>query len=121
MPRDPLNPFQPYEGLPAHHENQLTRALLIVLRLCPMAHTTWLRLVDPDLDLARLGAPSFQTQRREIPIEFEADEAEQEPRLISVFLTPEEPLSQQGEVTESERNQILDAIIGYSNLPIPIS
>jgi hypothetical protein len=31
--RDPLNFFEPYEGLPPSHENQLTRAFLVVLKL----------------------------------------------------------------------------------------
>jgi hypothetical protein len=36
--RDALNFFEPYERLPARHENQLTRSLLVVLRMSPMAH-----------------------------------------------------------------------------------
>ncbi len=31
-----LNFFIPYENAPAGHENQLTRALLVVLRYSPM-------------------------------------------------------------------------------------
>lgn len=30
--RDPLNFFEPFEQLPTGHENQLTRAFLVVLR-----------------------------------------------------------------------------------------
>jgi hypothetical protein len=45
--RDPLNFFSPYERLVAGHENQLTRALLLVLRMSPLAHVEVLRLVDP--------------------------------------------------------------------------
>jgi len=41
-----LNFFTPYRRLEPNHENQLTRALLAILRLSPMAHTAWLRL-DP--------------------------------------------------------------------------
>jgi len=44
MARDPLNFFSPYENLPPKHENQPTRALLVVLRLSPAAHMAWLRL-----------------------------------------------------------------------------
>jgi len=46
--RDALNFFLPFRRLEPNHENQLTRALLVVLRLSPMAHTAWLRLVAPD-------------------------------------------------------------------------
>lgn len=47
----PLNFFAPYADLPGHHENQLTRALLVALRYSPMAHAAWLNLVDPSLRL----------------------------------------------------------------------
>jgi hypothetical protein len=40
--RDALNFFEPFERLPPNHENQLTRALLLVLRLSPVAHEAWL-------------------------------------------------------------------------------
>lgn len=33
--------------------------------------------------------------------------------LISVFLTPEAPLSGGGVITESDRTQVLDAVINY--------
>jgi hypothetical protein len=41
MARDPLNFFSPFDELPPNHENQLTRALLVVLRLSPIARATW--------------------------------------------------------------------------------
>ncbi len=53
--RDPLNFFSPYERLVAGHENQLTRALLLVLRMSPLAHVEVLRLVDPRRSLGSLG------------------------------------------------------------------
>jgi hypothetical protein len=44
--RDPLNFFEPFESLPPTHENQLTRGFLVVLRLVPIAHAVWLRMVS---------------------------------------------------------------------------
>jgi hypothetical protein len=52
--RDPLNFFEPYESLPPTHENQLTRAFLIVLRLVPIA-----RAAAP-LRRTRHGVPMSQ-------------------------------------------------------------
>ena len=43
--QDRLNFFEPWERA-ANHENQLTRALLVLLRYCPIAHQAWLSLVD---------------------------------------------------------------------------
>ena len=108
MTIDRLNSFEPYENKAAGHEDQLTRALLIVLRLCPMAHGSWLRLVAPDLELSSLPPATFETQKRKIPLSIDPAEVE----LISVFLTPEKPETA-GVIEESDRKQVLDAIIDY--------
>lgn len=115
MATDRLNPFEPYENRPAGHEDQLTRALLIVLRLCPMAHASWLRLVAPELELSALPAATFETQKRNIPVKPDAEEVE----LISVFLAPEHPETA-GVVKESDRNQVLDAIIDFEGQPVVV-
>jgi hypothetical protein len=64
MARNALNYFEPYENLPPHHENQLTRALVVVLRLSPLAHAAWLRRVDPDLALYGLPDASSRSLSR---------------------------------------------------------
>jgi hypothetical protein len=111
--RDPLNFFSPYERLPAGHENQLTRALLLVLRMSPLAHVQWLRLVAPERSLSTLQEPQFATQRRMV----RADDVLVGPaELVSVFLSPEKPLSDEGGMSESDRGQVLDAIIDYGEL-----
>jgi hypothetical protein len=114
--QDRLNFFQPYERKAAGHEDQLTRALLIVLRLCPMAHAAWLRLVDPKLDIGSIPSATFVTQKREIPLPLDE---ESEPWLISVFLAPERPETP-GVVEESDRSQVLDAIIDYNGSPVVV-
>jgi hypothetical protein len=111
--RDPLNFFSPYERLPAGHENQLTRALLLLLRMSPLAHVEWLRLVDPSLSLRALPAAEFATQRRAVRA---AGGGEEPAGLVSVFLAPERPLAGGGDVVESDRGQVLDAIVDYGEL-----
>lgn len=108
--RDPLNFFSPYERLPAGHENQLTRALLLLLRLSPLAHVEWLRLVEPARALRGLPSAGYDTQRREIAVS--GDQTER-PELLSVFLAPERPLSGGGDLVVSDRGQVLDAIVDY--------
>lgn len=111
MANDPLNFFQPFRRLEPNHENQLTRALLVVLRLSPMAHATWLRLVDPARQLHELPAAEFRTQTRAVR---HANDDEERAALVSVFLTPEAPLSDgDAVITESDRLQVLDAVIDY--------
>lgn len=111
--RDPLNFFSPYERLPAGHENQLTRGLLLLLRMSPLAHVEWLRLVAPTRSLGSLPAAVFDTQKRALR---DDDDGEEQAELISVFLAPEQPQSGSGDVVESDRGQVLDAIVDYGEL-----
>ena len=64
MERDALNFFSPFHRLEPNHENQLTRALLVLLRLSPLAHAVWLRLAAPERRLEYLPPATFTTQRR---------------------------------------------------------
>jgi hypothetical protein len=75
-----------------------------------MAHAAWLRLVARDLDLQRLPVASFHTQTRSVRSAGDEDELAD---LVSVFLTPEAALSGSGVITESDRGQVLDAVIDY--------
>jgi len=115
MEIDRMNPFEPYENKPAGHEDQLTRALLIVLRLCPMAHASWLRLVAPELELSALPPATFETQKHHISLSKDEGDA----KLISVFLTPEKP-GTSGVIKKSDRKQVLDAIINYEGQPVVV-
>jgi hypothetical protein len=107
---DRLNFFTPFHRLEPNHENQLTRALLVVLRYSPMAHAVWLRHVLPDRELHELPRPSFATQQRAVR---SATERDPEAALVSVYLSPEAPLTGDEIVVESERGQVLDAIVDY--------
>jgi len=110
--RDALNYFEPYERLPPGHENQLTRALLVVLKLSPMAHASWLRRVDPSLALAELPSATLTTQSRAIRSGGDQAGDPEGPRVLSVFLGPEVAQTD-GVVRESDRGQVLDAILDY--------
>ena len=111
--RDPLNFYSPYERLPAGHENQLTRALLLLLRMSPLAHVEWLRLIAPEHSLRELPRCEFKTQTRAVRT---ADDDAEDAEIISVFLAPEKPQSGGGDVVESDRGQVLDAIVDYGEL-----
>ena len=106
----PLNFFEPYERLSPGHENQLTRALLVVLRYCPIAHQAWLSLIDPGSQLHKLPHPTFSTQCALIL----AKPTDESIRGISVLCTADAPEVATG-VMESERVQVLDGIVRYDN------
>lgn len=106
-----LNFFVPFQSAPAWHENQLTRALLVVLRYSPMAHQAWLERVAPELRLHALPSAEFVTQRQRVltsPTEGDAI------RGISIWLAPD---AKQITTTlkPSDRQQVLDAIITYGS------
>jgi hypothetical protein len=123
--QDRLNFFEPWER-PANHENQLTRALLVVLRYCPIAHQAWLSLVDaatsspphprlPSLALHSLPRPTFDTQRAQILENKDQPKTNEPIKGISVFCAADASNEVQGAVLESDRGQVLDGIIRYGD------
>ena len=109
-----LNFFVPYERAPAWHENQLTRALLVVLRYSPVAHQAWLRLVAPAQQLHDLSKAEFTTQRqRVLNADTEIPEGETVPG-ISVWLAPD-ATQVSAPIESSDRQQVLDGIVTYGN------
>lgn len=110
----PLNFFAPYKDLPGHHENQLTRALLVVLRYSPMCHAAWLNLVDAKLRLEKLPATTFRTQEARAR-KGSSQDPDASVRGISVFLTPDHTPHVAGSVQAASRVQILDAIVEYGD------
>lgn len=123
--QDRLNFFEPWQS-PASHENQLTRALLVVLRYCPIAHQAWLSLVDatatsrpdarpPKLALHSLPRPIFDTQRARILRNEDQPKTNEPIKGISVLCAADALNEVQGAVLESDRGQVLDGIIRYGD------
>ena len=111
-----LNVFEPYRELSRGHEDQLTRAAMIVLRLVPLARETLLHLIDE---------PS-QSQLPDCIVDMQAtnivDPSEenlsggrtQRGRLVSVFLTPDtEPFDIAEEITDIDRGQRFDGVLRF--------
>jgi hypothetical protein len=111
-----LNVFEPYRELPRGHEDQLTRAAMIVLRLVPLARETL---------LAAIGEPS-QSRLPDCVVDMQAtnivDPSEegvsggeaQRGRLVSVFLTPDiEPFDVAEDIVEIDRGQRFDGVLRF--------
>jgi hypothetical protein len=113
---DTLNFFDPNKDIPAHHENQLTRAFLVVLRICPVAHQVWLSLAAPSRKLYELPRPwRFDTQRWQM---FDAPREAAEPiEGISVLQAADVRLvdGKDGKVQITDRGQVLDGIVSYGD------
>lgn len=109
-----LNIFVPFDRAAASHENQLTRALLVVLRCSPMAHQAWLRVVEPEQKLSDLSKAEFASQRQLV-----LDPTTQVPEGeavsgISVWLAPD-AVEVNSPIASSDRQQVLDGIVTYGN------
>ena len=111
-----LSVFLPYDR-PPQHEDQLTRAAMIVMRTTPLAR---------DALLARVGAPpsarlpdaELDIQARDVlkvPASSAADELTLR-RLISVFLSPDVGRDLSGTViAERIREQRLDGVLRFGD------
>lgn len=111
-----LNVFEPYRELASHHEDQLTRAAMIVLRMVPLARETLLRAIGEG---SQSGLPecSLDMQATHV-VDPDApggtEEAPPRGRLVSVFLTPDiEPFALAEEVTETDRGQRFDGVLRF--------
>ena len=111
-----LNVFLPYER-PPHHEDQLTRAAMIVTRALPLARDALLARIGAPPS-ARLPEPEVDMQARDVlkpPVLNGADGLSLH-HLISVFLTPDERLDlSTAEIEERAREQRLDGVLRFGD------
>jgi len=111
-----LNVFEPYRELSSHHEDQLTRAAMIVLRMVPLARETLLRAIGEG-SLSGLPECSLDMQATHVVDPAPAGGEEQAPargRLVSVFLTPDiEPFPLAEEVSETDRGPRFDGVLRF--------
>jgi hypothetical protein len=111
-----LNIFEPYRELGRTHEDQLTRAAMIVLRLVPLARETLLRAIG-ERSLSELPDCTVDMQATYIVDASEESAAGGEvrrERLVSVFLTPDtEPEEPAREVTDTDRGQRFDGVLRF--------
>lgn len=99
----------------AKHEDQLTRAALIVLKLVPLAHEAFLSL-GGCASLSALPRPRFDMQTEHlVPLAIETEDNEVT-ELVSVFLGPHEKLTGNHDPNlASERRARYDGVIQYGS------
>lgn len=111
-----LNVFEPYRELGRTHEDQLTRAAMIVLRLVPLARETLLRAIGErsQSELPDCAVDMQATYIVEASEESAAGGEVARERLVSVFLTPDtEPPEPVEEVTDTSRGQRFDGVLRF--------
>jgi len=114
-----LNFFTP-SNKPDAHEDQLTRAALVVIRIVPLARAEFLKLVDPAWSLASLPACHFDTQTKSVHPDLEKRarggslEPELELEVVSVFLCPD--IAEKSiPVEESRRDPRYDGVLRFGD------
>jgi hypothetical protein len=110
-----LNVFEPYRDLASHHEDQLTRAAMIVLRMVPLAREALLQAIGEG-SLSGLPECSLDMQATHVvdPEPARSEEASARGRLVSVFLTPDiEPFALAEEVSDTDRGQRFDGVLRF--------
>jgi len=111
-----LNFFKPYQSLKPWHEDQLTRAFLVVLRFVPLAHSAFLDLIREQQSDApnSVAIPSFSVlTESETSIETQATKIrEVEARLLSILLT-DENWNPKTRIESSDRGARYDGVLTY--------
>lgn len=108
-----LSIFRPYDRDP-RHEDQLTRAALIVMRLVPLCQEAFLGLANCPR-LSELPHPRFDMQTESlVALDTEVEDPKVE-ELVSVFLGPHEHLVASTDELNlaSERHARYDGVIQY--------
>lgn len=111
-----LSVFLPYER-PAHHEDQLTRAAMIVARAVPLARDALLARINAPTG-ARLPEAEVDIQTRYVrePQIAEDGEGAAVHEVVSVFLSPDEGLDLSAvEIEERADEQRLDGVLRFGD------
>lgn len=106
-----LSIFRPYER-DAKHEDQLTRAALIVLKLVPLAHEAFLRLAGCQ-PLSSLPVAAFAMQTGKLAAVAVDNEDCEVDELVSIFLAPHDNIEAPQPNLASERKARYDGVIQY--------
>ena len=111
-----LNYFSPYQDKGAWHEDQLTRAFLVVVRIVPLALSGFLDLIR-DEQASRGSAVKLPSSTELLANGFEIETqknsiAQNTGRLISVVMTDEDWKPEQ-DVVASDRGARYDGILSF--------
>lgn len=109
-----MNYFRPYSGKEPGHEDQLTRAFLVLLRLVPLVHAALVDLLRAKLlkDGAEDALPPFTSLRNSVVQTQVQSLTEPASRLVSVLMTDEHWVPEHG-IKESPRTARYDGVIYY--------
>lgn len=117
MALDHVNVFEPFKELGEEHEDRLTRAALIVMKLIPLARESFLRLAGERGAAALPRLSRVRTQPTYLrPVDQTRPDPTGSKRLVSVFLTPDEYRTMRSdEVSSREGGMRLDGVLEFDD------
>ncbi|EZP77673.1 hypothetical protein H839_08569 [Parageobacillus genomosp. 1] len=115
---DHLNYFFPYERKDAHHEDQLTRAFLVTLKLVPLIQHMFIEMIREKMFEKNVNheniVPSLVSAEYRIErIETQVKKINQDSgKLVSILISDDEFITDH-KVHNSERDAVYDGVIYY--------
>lgn len=113
-----LNYFEAFQSKAAWHEDQLTRAFLVLIRFVPLVHARFLALIREEqerIHCDELVSPITVVAEKNVLIETQATQIRHDQgRLLSVLMSDEQ-WTKQHEVQSSERGARYDGVLAYTS------
>lgn len=115
---DHLNYFFPYERKDAHHEDQLTRAFLVILKMVPFIQHMFIEMIrekmfEKNVNPENIVPSLVNTEHRIERIETQVKKISQDSgKLISILISDDEFITDH-KVHNSERDAVYDGVIYY--------
>jgi hypothetical protein len=112
-----LNVFRPYERWPPGHEDQLTRAAMIVMRAVPLARDAFLHRLGLEPSAVLPGVQvDMQTRAVLEDSGVQAEASLSVRRLVSAFLSPDDRKPREQRAVEHRaRGQRLDGVLRFGD------
>lgn len=119
-----LNYFEAFQSKAAWHEDQLTRAFLVLIRFVPLVHARFLALIREEQERVRcdeLVSPVTLVAEKNVLIETQvAWIRHDQGRLLSVLMSDEQ-WTKEHRVQSSERDARYDGVLAYTDSEGPSS
>lgn len=115
-----LNYFEAFQSKAAWHEDQLTRAFLVLIRFVPLVHARFLALIREEQERVRcdkdkLLSPITVVAEKNVLIETQTSQIRHDQgRLLSVLMSDEQ-WTKQHEVQGSKRGARYDGVLAYTD------
>jgi len=119
-----LSYFEPFQSKAAWHEDQLTRAFLVLIRFVPLVHARFLALIREEQERVgceELLSPVTVVAEKVVSIDTQTSRIRQDQgRLLSILMSDEQ-WTKEHNVQASERGARYDGVLAYTASKKPLA